>query len=129
MSYFAAAYKATFGFEYGPPLHDALTIAYVSQPDLFKCKRYRVDVELAGAHTTGETVVDIWDYRGCDDTWGPTGKNCMVAETLNVSIFTVSILICGADPALQVDGFFDLLLDCIARCDVASPLNTKIANS
>ena len=88
MSYFAAAYKATFGFMYGPPLHDALTVAYVSRPDLFKCQRYRVDIELAGTHTTGETVVDIWDYRSCDDTWGPTGKNCMVAESLNVSTLT-----------------------------------------
>lgn len=84
--YFAESYKSTFGFMHGPPLHDALTIAYVSDPDMFQCKRYRVDVELSGAHTAGETVVDIWNYRNCGDSWGRDGKNCMVAESLNVSM-------------------------------------------
>ncbi|KAH9833703.1 nucleoside hydrolase [Rhodofomes roseus] len=103
--YFAESYKSTFGFMHGPPLHDALTIAYVSNPELFKCKRYRVDVELSGTHTAGETVVDIWNYRSCDDSWGRDGKNCMVAESLDVS------------------GFFQLFLDCVSRCDAVSPLN------
>ncbi|KZT05645.1 nucleoside hydrolase [Laetiporus sulphureus 93-53] len=105
ISFFAAAYESTFGFVDGPPLHDALTIAYVAQPDLFTCKRYRVDVELSGMHTAGETVVDIWNYRACDETWGRSGKNCLVAEKLDVP------------------RFFDLFLDCVARCDAVSPLN------
>lgn len=45
---FAASYKRKFGFNDGPPLHDALTVAYVSQPELFHASRYRVDVELTG---------------------------------------------------------------------------------
>ena len=84
LTYFADTYKATFGFEDGPPLHDALTIAYIARPELFRCKRYRVDVELAGLHTTGETVVDVWNYRSCDNSWGPHGKNCLVAESVDV---------------------------------------------
>ena len=86
IAFFADAYKTVFGFNDGPPLHDALTIAYVSDPTLFKTKRYRVDVELTGAYSTGETVVDVWNYRNCDHTWGTTGKNCRVAESLEVSI-------------------------------------------
>ncbi|KDQ64422.1 hypothetical protein JAAARDRAFT_28053 [Jaapia argillacea MUCL 33604] len=105
ITYFADAYRSTFGFHQGPPLHDALTIAYVSQPDLFKCERFRVDVELNGSHTAGETVVDVWNYLPCDNTWGPSGKNCVVAQSLDVK------------------GFFQLLLDCVARCDQVSPLN------
>ena len=85
ITHFAAAYKATFGFNLGPPLHDALTVAYVSAPELFQTRRFRVDVELSGAHTAGETVVDLWNYRECDDTWGSTGKNCLVTESLDVS--------------------------------------------
>lgn len=85
ISYFADSYRSTFGFNDGPPLHDALTIAYVAYPSLFKCTRYRVDVELTGVHTTGETVVDLWNYRTCDDSWGRNGRNCMVAEHLDVS--------------------------------------------
>ncbi|KZT24584.1 nucleoside hydrolase [Neolentinus lepideus HHB14362 ss-1] len=106
INFFAESYKSTFGFLDGPPLHDALTIAYVCQPDMFSCKRYRVDIELSGAHTSGETVVDIWGYRSCDDSWGAYGKNCLVAQSL------------------EVDRFFTLFLDCVDRCDAVSPLNS-----
>jgi len=105
ISFFADAYESTFGFQLGPPLHDALTIAYAVHPKMFCCRRFRVDVELSGTHTTGETVVDMWNYRGCDDSWGSSGKNCIVAESLDV------------------DAFFDFFLDCVARCDPKSPLN------
>jgi len=84
--FFAHTYKETFNFVDGPPVHDALTIAYLSRPELFKVKRYRVDVELAGTHTVGETVVDVWNYRGLgEDSWGPDAKNCLVAESADVS--------------------------------------------
>lgn len=105
LDFFAESYKSTFGFQHGPPLHDALTIAYVSQSDLFRSKRYRVDVELGGTHCIGETVVDVWNYRDCDNTWGSTGKNCLVAEEL------------------EVDGLFRLFQACVARCDQVSHLN------
>lgn len=105
IGFFAESYKSTFGFEDGPPLHDALTIGYVSQPELFQTIRKRVDIELSGTHTTGETVVDLWNYRSCDDTWGPTGRNCLVAQ------------------GIDVDRFFDILLECVAACDKTSPLN------
>ncbi|KAI0796998.1 nucleoside hydrolase [Abortiporus biennis] len=107
ITFFAEAYKAVFGFHLGPPLHDALTIAYIAQPELFTCRRFRVDVELSGKHTSGETVVDLWDYSKSDTTWGHTGKNCIVTE------------------ALDVMDFFDKLLECITRCDSVSPLNRK----
>lgn len=97
ISYFAESYKSTFGFKQGPPLHDALTIAYVANPALFESTRYRVDVELTGSHTTGETVVDIWNYRKCDESWGRNGRNCMVAETLDVSSSTSSLFPCIRD--------------------------------
>ncbi|KIJ44089.1 hypothetical protein M422DRAFT_228721 [Sphaerobolus stellatus SS14] len=103
--FFADTYRSTFGFNEGPPLHDALTIAYIVHPELFRCKRYRVDVELSGTHALGATVVDVWNYRTCDDTWGYQGKNCLVAEDVNVP------------------GFFDYFLECIERCDKKTPLN------
>lgn len=87
ISHFAAAYKTVFGFNDGPPLHDALTVAYVAYPELFRGKRQRVDVELTGAHTTGETVVDVWGYVPVDDTWGRNGRNCFVVESMNVRQF------------------------------------------
>jgi uridine nucleosidase len=87
ITFFAATYKSVFGFHTGPPLHDALTIAYVQNPDLFRGRRYRVDVELnMGGHCVGETVVDVWDYKRCGEgTWGRDGKNCFVIQELDVS--------------------------------------------
>ena len=126
ISFFADSYKSTFGFLEGPPLHDALTIGYVSHPELFKCRRYRVDIELNGAFTSGETVVDIWQYRSCDDSWGWKGKNCLVAETVDVIIFESSYSNSPCSLAisyLQVGGFFDLFLECVSQCDKVSPLN------
>jgi uridine nucleosidase len=73
-----------FGFVDGPPLHDPNTIAYVVRPEIFTGQRQRVDVELHGEHTLGETVVDVWHYRTCDDSWGLNGKNCIVTESVNV---------------------------------------------
>jgi len=93
ITFFASTYKSTFGFNDGPPLHDALTIAYISRPDLFKSARYRVDVELSGTHSTGETVVDIWNYQFCDDTWGSSGKNCLVAQSVDVSTYAYPIFV------------------------------------
>ena len=85
ITFFADTYKHTFGFNTGPPLHDALTIAYIAHPEFFACRRYRVDVELSGTHSLGQTVVDIWKYNGVtEDCWGLEGKNCLVAESLDV---------------------------------------------
>ncbi|KAH8118713.1 uridine nucleosidase [Phellopilus nigrolimitatus] len=107
LGFFAASYASTFGFAAGPPLHDALAVAYAARPALFACTRRRVDVELAGAHTAGETVVDLWGYRPCDASWGRDGRNCQVAERVDV------------------DGFFRLFLECVERCDAVSPLNEQ----
>ncbi|KZP20179.1 hypothetical protein FIBSPDRAFT_932436 [Athelia psychrophila] len=102
IGFFAGAYDSTFGFSAGPPLHDALTIAYVARPELFALKRFRVDVELGGKHTSGETVVDVWDYGQCDESWGVGGKNCFVAQSVDV------------------DAFFEMFFECVERCETAS---------
>jgi uridine nucleosidase len=107
MSFFTNAYREVFGFMDGPPLHDAMTIAYVSKPELFKTKRYRVDVELGTGHAVGETIVDVWNYRQTDDTWGPGGKNCLVAESADIP------------------GCFEVLFDAVNRSDLVSPLNNR----
>jgi uridine nucleosidase len=86
ISFFKESYKSTFDFMDGPSIHDALTIAYASQPELFTRQRYKVDVELTGTHSSGQTVADVWEYSRADDTRGRTGKNCEVATDLDVCI-------------------------------------------
>lgn len=122
--FFAYTYKETFNFVDGPPIHDALTIAYLSRPEIFQVKRYRVDVELAGTHTVGETVVDGWNYRGLgEDSWGPDGKNCLVAESADVSghaKLTLHPLI-----IMQIPEFWNIFMLCVNRCDKVTPLNNN----
>lgn len=95
LNFFAATYKAVFGFDDGPPVHDPLCIAYVARPGLFEGKRYRVDVELEGKWTAGTTSVDLYEYRTPDlaswkqdpesrESWGALGKNVFVLEQLDV---------------------------------------------
>lgn len=123
VTYFGDTYREVFGFNDGPPLHDALTIAYISNPALFQGRRLHVDVETRGEHTTGATIVDTWSYRTYDDTWGPNGKNCVVLESVEVFFLdhcAIVLLI-----VFQVETFFHILLDCIGRCDKVSPLNTQ----
>lgn len=109
INYFASSYKSVFGFPSGPPLHDALTIAYVQKPELFQGKRYRVDVELNVGHCMGETVVDMWNHKGLnEESWGREGKNCFVVQEMDVP------------------QFFDLFLNSVEACDKVSPLNCKI---
>ncbi|KAG8784605.1 Uridine nucleosidase 1 [Serendipita sp. 397] len=103
--YFASAYRSTFGFHNGPPLHDPLTIAYLCRPEIFTTTRYRVDVELAGTHTVGETVVDLWNYQKLgEDDWSK-GKNCLVAGSVDVA------------------SFFNILLACVDKADQVTCLN------
>ncbi|KAK7040979.1 IU-nuc-hydro domain-containing protein [Favolaschia claudopus] len=106
IDFFADSYKAPFGFHDGPPLHDAMTVAYIAVPELFKGTRYRVDIELIGTHALGETVVDVWNHQVCGETgWGPGKKNCIGIQSVDVS------------------GFFKFFHDCVLRCDQVSPLN------
>ncbi|GAA5925690.1 nucleoside hydrolase [Sporobolomyces koalae] len=103
LSYFAAAYKRKYGMP-GPPLHDALTIAYISNPELFTATRYRVDVELSGVHSFGSTVVDLWDYKSEQldhdpSNWGKTGKNVLVLDSVQVDTFWQDVFLRMVDRA------------------------------
>jgi uridine nucleosidase len=80
-----------FGFDDGPPLHDALTIAYVSNPATFQGSRLHVDVETRGEHTTGATIVDTWSYRTYDNTLGAQRKKLQcVGVARGLSLITGS---------------------------------------
>ncbi|GAA5901574.1 hypothetical protein JCM8208_001543 [Rhodotorula glutinis] len=118
LTFFAKTYADVFAFNEGPPVHDALCIAYLARPDLFKGKRYRVDVELTGEHTTGTTVVDLWDYKKAElvewkedpesrASWGRLGKNVFVLEELDVP------------------EFWKLFMQAVDSADKVSPLNAQ----
>ncbi|GAA6035970.1 hypothetical protein JCM8097_005192 [Rhodosporidiobolus ruineniae] len=118
LTFFASTYASVFSFNDGPPVHDPLCVAYLARPEMFKGKRYRVDVELEGTHTQGTTVVDLYGYRDEElvdwkadpesrASWGRFGKNVYVLEQLDV-------------PA-----FWALFQQCVDSADKVSPLNAK----
>jgi len=74
----------------GAPLHDPCTIAYLLRPDLFEGKRCNVAVETQSLLTMGHTAVDYWGVSG---------------RAANVNWIHT----------LDVDGFFDLLTERLAR--------------
>jgi pyrimidine-specific ribonucleoside hydrolase len=57
MRFFAIHHRDRYGWE-GPPIHDAVAVAWLAEPDLVTAKRLHVDIETAGIHTRGRTVAD-----------------------------------------------------------------------
>jgi hypothetical protein len=78
---------------------DPVAVAYVVRPELFECRRMRVDIETCSPLSYGQTVCDVWGQSG---------------RPANVNV------------ALRVDvaGFWELLLDAVGRADAVSPLNS-----
>lgn len=48
----------------GVPIHDACTVAYLIEPDLFKTKKMHISVDLDGENTFGSTVADFYNIEG-----------------------------------------------------------------
>jgi len=74
----------------GGPLHDPTVIAFLLKPELFAGKEVAVEIETAPGPTQGMTIVDWWGVT--DDE-----PNAMVMNEIDA------------------DGFFDLLVERIAR--------------
>jgi purine nucleosidase len=74
----------------GAPLHDPCTVAYLLKPELFQSKACNISVETESELTIGHTAVDFWHV-----TDRPI--NCLWVYEVDA------------------DGFYDLLLDRLAR--------------
>jgi purine nucleosidase len=79
----------------GPAVHDVCALARVARPGLIGCVSARVDVETCGRLTAGMTVTD---FRAL-----PQAHNALVATEIDV------------------DGFWDLVLDSFARAAATVP--------
>ncbi len=79
LKFFGNANKEIYGFN-GAPLHDALAVSVLINPDVVKTRFLHVDIETKGEFTRGETVADVY---------GITGKapNADVALELNLPLF------------------------------------------
>ncbi|GAB4819914.1 hypothetical protein N2152v2_006960 [Parachlorella kessleri] len=97
LMFFADTYKAVFRFN-DPPLHDPCAVAYVVAPKIFQVEHLRVDVETGSTLSAGQTVTDIWHQSG-------RPKNVHVCM------------------AMDVEKFWEMMIDAIHRADLVSPLN------
>ena len=57
MRFFAIHHRDRYGWD-GPPIHDAVAVAWLAAPDLVVARPLRIDVETTGTHTRGRTVAD-----------------------------------------------------------------------
>lgn len=60
VTFFASAYAHDFGFKYGPPVHDLLTVAYIADPKLFftyGLPTTHMGPQAAGVHTAQAKAV------------------------------------------------------------------------
>ena len=57
MRFFAIHHRERYGWD-GPPVHDAVAVAWLLEPDLVASRRLRVDVEVGDGLTRGRTVAD-----------------------------------------------------------------------
>ena len=74
----------------GAPLHDPCTIAYLLKPELFKTKLCNIEIETTSELTLGHTAVDFWHVT-------ERTKNAKWAYEVDV------------------DGFFELLVNCLSK--------------
>jgi pyrimidine-specific ribonucleoside hydrolase len=57
MRFFAIHHRDRYGWD-GPPIHDAVAVAWLAEPELVRSSELRIDIETAGVHTRGRTVAD-----------------------------------------------------------------------
>ena len=63
VTFFAGTYRKVYGFP-APPIHDAVAVASVLQPEILEARPMRVDVECESQLTRGETVCDFHGVTG-----------------------------------------------------------------
>ena len=61
--FFSVFHRDVYGFD-GAPVHDAVAVAQVIQPELLELKRLHVAVDTESTLCRGRTVVDLWRRTG-----------------------------------------------------------------
>jgi inosine-uridine nucleoside N-ribohydrolase len=67
LEFYAGFHRATYGWN-GSPIHDAVAVAHVIDPELLEVERLNVRVDTESELCRGRTVVDLWRRTGLDPT-------------------------------------------------------------
>jgi purine nucleosidase len=76
LAFFGSTYRQVEGFD-APPVHDPCAVAWVIDRSVMRTRPARVEIEVAGTHTSGMTVTDF----------GAANPNAEVATELDVRRF------------------------------------------
>ena len=87
--FFSVFHREVYGFD-GSPIHDAVAVAHVLNPDLLEVERLHVAVDCESSLCRGRTVVDLWRRTGND-------------PNANVAV------------DIDADGFLSLLVERLSR--------------
>ena len=63
LDFYGTFHKQVYDFE-GSPIHDAVAVAQVIQPDLLELRELNVEIDRESELCRGRTVVDVWNRTG-----------------------------------------------------------------
>jgi pyrimidine-specific ribonucleoside hydrolase len=102
LEFYKGTLKDVFGLS-GGSLHDPCAVAALIDPGLIEFEPMHVAVELKGEHTYGMTVCDHRHLRGIGEDIKTVGKRKGELPNAEVGL------------RIDVEGFFDLLIDTLAQ--------------
>jgi purine nucleosidase/pyrimidine-specific ribonucleoside hydrolase len=79
LEFYGGFHRAVYGWD-GSPIHDAVAVAHVIDPELLEVERLNVRVDTESELCRGRTVVDLWRRTGLD-------PNAHVATGIDVERF------------------------------------------
>jgi purine nucleosidase/pyrimidine-specific ribonucleoside hydrolase len=67
LEFYGGFHRAVYGWD-GSPIHDAVAVAHVIDPELLEIERLNVRVDTESELCRGRTVVDLWHHTGLEPT-------------------------------------------------------------
>jgi purine nucleosidase/pyrimidine-specific ribonucleoside hydrolase len=65
LEFYGGFHRAVYGWD-GSPIHDAVAVAHVIDPELLEVERLNVRIDTASELCRGRTVVDLWRRTGVE---------------------------------------------------------------
>jgi purine nucleosidase/pyrimidine-specific ribonucleoside hydrolase len=67
LEFYGGFHRSVYGWD-GSPIHDAVAVAHVIDPDLLEVERLNVRIDAESELCRGRTVVDLWRRTGLEPT-------------------------------------------------------------
>jgi inosine-uridine nucleoside N-ribohydrolase len=63
LAFYGDFHRRTYGWD-GSPIHDAVAVAHVANPELVETRHLNVEIDTESELCRGRTVVDVWGRSG-----------------------------------------------------------------